>query len=147
MRTPSDPWHFARPELAGGYLQAFDLGLVSARGLFARRRMGKSEFLKHDLLPAAEAAGYLAAYTNLWDDADHPGQAIAAAILSAAKPRGLAQFWDDLSTPIRKMKAGGKLPLGVEASVELDLADKESGGSGHPGGASGRPTRPASGWS
>ncbi|MDN8612157.1 hypothetical protein [Variovorax ginsengisoli] len=125
MRTPSDPWHFARPELAGGYLQAFDLGLVSARGLFARRRMGKSEFLKHDLLPAAEAAGYLAAYTNLWDDADHPGQAIATAILSAARPKGLAQFWEDLSTPIRKMKAGGKLPLGVEGSLELDLADKE----------------------
>ena len=125
MSTPSDPWHFARPELAKRYLQAFELGLVSARGLFARRRMGKSEFLKHDLLPAAEGAGYSAAYTNLWDDTDHPGQAIAAAILAAVQPKGLGRFWQDLSTPIRKMKAGGKLPLGVEGSVELDLAEKE----------------------
>ncbi|VTU46548.1 putative ATPase (AAA+ superfamily) (plasmid) [Variovorax sp. SRS16] len=125
MSTPADLWHFARPDLASRYLQAFDLGLVSARGLFARRRMGKSEFLKHDLLPAAEAAGYAAAYTNLWDDTDHPGQAIAAAILSAVQPKGLARFWDDLSTPVRKMKAGAKLPMGVEGSVELDLADKE----------------------
>jgi hypothetical protein len=39
-----DPWHFARPELARAYLQSFELGLTSARGLFARRRMGKSEF-------------------------------------------------------------------------------------------------------
>lgn len=37
----SDPWHFARPELADAYLNAFDLKLSSARGLFARRRMGK----------------------------------------------------------------------------------------------------------
>jgi hypothetical protein len=36
--------------------------------------MGKSEFLKHDLLPAAMHDGYLAAYTNLWDSTDHPGQ-------------------------------------------------------------------------
>jgi hypothetical protein len=65
MSELSDPWHFPRPELAQSYLRGFDLGLTSARGLFARRRMGKSEFLKHDLLPAAMHDGYLAAYTNL----------------------------------------------------------------------------------
>lgn len=123
--STSDPWHFPRPELAQNYLAGFDLGLVSARGLFARRRMGKSEFLKHDLLPAAASAGYVAAYTNLWDDPDHPGQAIATAVLLALQPRGLGKFWEDLSTPIRKLKAGGKLPLGVEGSLELDLAQKE----------------------
>ncbi|VWX61066.1 conserved hypothetical protein [Burkholderiales bacterium 8X] len=125
MSTSPDPWHFGRPELAASYLQAFDLGLVSARGLFARRRMGKSEFLKHDLLPAAQAAGYAAAYTNLWEDTDHPGQAIAGAILSAVEPKGLARFWAELSTPVRKLKAGGKLPIGVEGTVELDLAERE----------------------
>ena len=52
--------------------EELDLGLTSARGLFARRRMGKSEFLKHDLLPAALRAGYQAAYTNLWDDTECP---------------------------------------------------------------------------
>ncbi len=125
MSEPTDPWHFARPDLAQAYLQGFDLGLTSARGLFARRRMGKSEFLKHDLLPAALRAGYLAAYTNLWDDTEHPGQALATAIVLAVQPRGLGKFWDDLNTPIRKLKGTGKLPLGVEAGLELDLADKE----------------------
>ncbi len=91
MSEPTDPWHFARPDLAQAYLQGFDLGLTSARGLFARRRMGKSEFLKHDLLPAALRAGYLAAYTNLWDDTEHPGQALATAIVLAVQPRGLGQ--------------------------------------------------------
>ncbi|MDO9198931.1 hypothetical protein [Rhodoferax sp.] len=125
MSEPTDPWHFPRPDLAQAYLQGFDLGLTSARGLFARRRMGKSEFLKHDLLPAALRAGYLAAYTNLWDDTDHPGQALATAIAQATQPKGLGKFWEDLNTPIRKLKGGGKLPLGIEGSLELDLADKE----------------------
>ena len=125
MSELTDPWHFPRPDLAQAYLQGFDLGLTSARGLFARRRMGKSEFLKHDLLPAALRAGYLAAYVNLWDDTDHPGQALATAILLATQPKGLGKFWEDLNTPIRKLKGGGKLPLGIEGSLELDLADKE----------------------
>ena len=125
MSALTDPWHFARPELAAAYLQGFDIGLTSARGLFARRRMGKSEFLKHDLLPAALHAGYLAAYVNLWDDTAHPGQALASAILQATQPKGLDRFWQDLSSPIRKLKAGGKLPVGLEGFFEVDLAEKE----------------------
>lgn len=125
MRELIDPWHFPRPDLAQAYLRGFDLGLTSARGLFARRRMGKSEFLKHDFLPAALQAGYLAAYTNLWEDTEHPGQALANAILLAAQPTGLGKFWENLHAPIRKLKGGGKLPLGIEASLELDLAEKE----------------------
>jgi hypothetical protein len=125
MSELADPWHFSRPELAQAYLQGFDLGLTSARGLFARRRMGKSEFLKSDLLPAAAHAGYLVAYTNLWDSTEHPGQALVTAILLATQPKGLAKFWEGLNSPIRKLKGGGKLPLGVEGSVELDLAEKE----------------------
>src|SRR5208282_5220179 len=108
--APKDPWHFARRELAKAYLDGFDLGLTSARGIFARRRMGKSEFLKHDLLPAALRAGFLAAYTNLWDAADHPGEALASAILLATRPKGLRRFWRDLNAPITKLTGGGKLP-------------------------------------
>jgi hypothetical protein len=125
MSDLSDPWHFPRPDLAQAYLQSFDLGLTSARGLFARRRMGKSEFLKYDLLPAAADAGYLAAYTNLWDATDHPGQALATAVFLSTQPKGLSKFWAGLNTPIRKLKGGGKLPLGIEGSIELDLAEKE----------------------
>lgn len=125
MNALTDPWHFPRPDLAQAYLQGFDHGLTSARGLFARRRMGKTEFLKHDLLPAAIRAGYQAAYTNLWEDTDHPGQALATAILLATQPRGLGKFWEDLNTPVRTLKGGGKLPLGVEATLELGLEEKE----------------------
>ena len=60
-------WHYARPELAKKYLDLFEIGLTSARGLFARRRMGKTEFLKKDFIPAAEKKGYVVVYTNLWE--------------------------------------------------------------------------------
>ncbi len=120
-----NPWHYHRPDLAQAYLQGFDLGLTSARGLFARRRMGKTEFLKHDLLPAALASDYLAAYTNLWDDTEHPGQALANAIALATQPKGLGRIWAGLGSPIKKLKGGAKLPGGVEGAIELDLAEKE----------------------
>lgn len=106
-------------------MHGFDLGLTSARGIFARRRMGKTEFLKQDLLPAAVNAGYLAAYTNLWDASEHPGQALATAILLATQPKGLSRFWAALRAPISMLKSSGKLPLGIEGSLELDLSDKE----------------------
>ena len=125
MSEPTDPWHFARPDLAQAYLQGFDLGLTSARGLFARRRMGQSEFLKHDLLPAAIRAGYLAAYTNLWDDTEHPGQALASAIVLAVQPKGLGKFWEDLNRPIGKIKGSATVPGGIGGTLELDLAEKE----------------------
>lgn len=124
MTNLTDPWHFARPGLAHAYLQGFGIGLTSARGLFARRRMGKSQFLKFDLLPAAVDEGYLAVYTNLWDDTDHPGQALATALMSAAQPTALGRLWESLNTPITKLKGGGKLP-GLEGSFELDLAQRE----------------------
>jgi hypothetical protein len=42
-----------------------------------------------------------------WDSTDHPGQALAIAILLATQPKGLGKFWTDLNAPIRKLKGGG----------------------------------------
>ena len=58
-KTPGDAWHYPRPDLAAKYLQIFEVGLTSACALFAKRRMGKSEFLEQDLMPAAREAQYL----------------------------------------------------------------------------------------
>ena len=73
-------WHYPRPLLAKKYLDLFDMGLTSARGLFARRRMGKTEFLKKDFIPAAEKAGYLVVYTNLWELEIDPATALVSAL-------------------------------------------------------------------
>ena len=50
---------------------------------------------------------------------------MATAMVLAVQPKGPGRFWDDLNTPICKLKGVGKLQLGLEASLEIDLADKE----------------------
>lgn len=121
--TPTtDPWHFARPELADRYLRTFDVGLISARALFAKRRMGKSEFLEQDLIPAARAAGYVTVYLNLWDARNGPASAILAALMRALRPRGLGRLTRSLRQPLKRVKASAKLGLLAEGSLEADLA-------------------------
>ncbi|QYY34143.1 hypothetical protein K2O51_32800 (plasmid) [Cupriavidus pinatubonensis] len=124
MRTGEnlpDPWHFARPELAKAYLQAFDLKLSAARGLFARRRMGKTEFLRRDLMPEAVTQGYLTAYTNLWDNRTSPETALVTALTEALEPKGAAAFLSKLRTPVKKVKASAKLGGSIEGSLEAEL--------------------------
>ncbi|WP_250469798.1 ATP-binding protein [Caballeronia sp. GAFFF2] len=122
-----DPWHFARPALAASYLDAFDLKLSSARGLFARRRMGKTEFLQQDLLPAARERGYLVAYTNLWESRIDPDIALVSAIADALAPQGIKAVLSALGRPVRKIKAGAKLPGVLEGSLEAEIASEQSG--------------------
>jgi hypothetical protein len=128
MRKPEtiepDPWHFPRPELAEAYLKAFDLKLSSARGLFARRRMGKTEFLRRDLLPAAAAAGYLIAYTNLWDNRSAPDIALVAALTDALEPQGVKAVLTKLGQPLKKIRASAKIPGGAEGALEAETNRK-----------------------
>lgn len=119
--SQTDPWHFPRPDLAAMYLRAFDLKLSAARGLFARRRMGKTEFLRQDLMPAAVEQGYLTAYTNLWDNRSSPETALVMALAEALAPKGASAVLARLRTPVKKIKASAKLPGGVEGAVEAEL--------------------------
>ncbi|CAN7280872.1 ATP-binding protein [Trinickia sp. LjRoot230] len=104
-----------------GYLQAFDLKLSSARGLFARRRMGKTEFLRRDLLPAAIAHGYLVAYTNLWDNRSEPDAVLVAALADALEPQGVKGVLSRIGRPVRTVKASARIP-GAEGAIEAQLA-------------------------
>ena len=78
MTKKQSNWHYARPKLAQKYLNLFRLGLLSSRCLFARRRMGKTEFLKNDFLPVAKNEGYAVASVNLWDSQVDPARAIVS---------------------------------------------------------------------
>jgi hypothetical protein len=125
--TPGkDPWHFPRPDLADAYLSAFDLKLSSARGLFARRRMGKTEFLQRDLLPAARQRGYLTAYTNFWDIRSAPDAALVFALSEALEPQGVNAVLAKLGKPVKKVKATAKIPGGAEGSLEADFAQPKT---------------------
>lgn len=117
----ADHWHFARPQLAQAYLSTFELGLSSARGLFARRRMGKTEFLLKDFIPAAQQASYLTAYVNLWDNRTEPARALIGACYQAIEPKGVDKWLAKLKNPVKKLRASGKLAHLGEASVEAEL--------------------------
>jgi hypothetical protein len=123
MRT--DQWHFARPRLASSYLELLDLGLSSARTLFARRRMGKTEFLQQDLAPAAAKAGYLTAYVNLWEDREEPAGALVAALYTAIEPDWMEQLLKRAKAPLKRLKASGRLHGVGEGSIEAELSQDE----------------------
>lgn len=118
----ADTWHYPRCELARAYLQLFSLGLSSARGLFARRRMGKTEFLKQDFIPEAEKQGYMTVYVNLWDNKDDPGGALVGALYQAMEVQGWAKLLEKLRQPVKKIKASAEVPGLAKGAVEADLA-------------------------
>jgi hypothetical protein len=122
-KSKPDPWHFARPELAQRYLQTFQIGLISAQALFAPRRMGKSEFLEQDLIPAAQKSGLLTAYLNLWDAREHPRGALISALARAGSPRGLSVLIKKLKAPLKKVKASAKISGIAEGSLEAELTE------------------------
>jgi hypothetical protein len=103
------------------YLSAFDLKLSSARGLFARRRMGKTEFLQRDLLPAAVERGYLVGYTNLRDNRSAPESALESALTNALEQQGVNAALAKLRKPVGRVKATAKIPSGAEGSLEAEL--------------------------
>jgi hypothetical protein len=122
-KITADPWHFARPELAQKYLQTFEIGLISAQALFAPRRMGKSEFLEQDLIPAAQKSGLLTAYLNLWDAREHPRGALIGTLARASSARGFSALIKKMKAPLKKVKASAKVTGLAEGSVEAELVE------------------------
>jgi hypothetical protein len=125
-KTSRDPWHYPRPELAAKYLQVFDVGLTSACALFAKRRMGKSEFLEQDLMPAAREAQYLTVYLNLWDARSQPAPALLSALTRALRPTGFGRLARSLKRPLKNVKASAKLAGIAEGSLEAELGSADA---------------------
>jgi len=127
MRNPMPTsWHFARPQLAEHHLRAFDLGLISATALHAKRRMGKTEFLTKDLTPKAMERGYVVGYCNLWQEDHDPAEAIAEAITACSAPRHvLAKVREKLKSRVSTLKVSGKIAGMAEGGAELELKEAE----------------------
>jgi hypothetical protein len=96
-------WHCARPELAKSYLALLQAGPVVSTTIFAPRRTGKTVFLRQDLTPAAQKAGFLVAYSDLWQTRLSPGIALIRGLEEALEPRIFTQkAWTKLREPIKK---------------------------------------------
>ena len=119
----------SRSALAAGYLDTLRAGLISSLVLFAPRRKGKTEFLLEDLLPAAEAAGYLTVYCSMWQNRSDPLAALLAALANAARPKTIgAKLHSRLLRPFKKTSLEFEVGhLGkVKAEAEFNAAEASS---------------------
>jgi len=116
-------WHCARPQLAKRYLALLQAGPVVSTTVFAPRRTGKTVFLRKDLTPAAEAAGFTVAYVDLWQTRLNPGIAIVRGLEEALIPKTLAQkALHKLQEPVRKVKASGSAGE-LKGAIEVEMGD------------------------
>ena len=120
-----DPWHYPRTALADQCLKSLGIGLSKSLVLFARRRMGKTEFLRKDLLPAAEKAGYITIYVSLWESGEDPKSVLLDAIRTAAEGEGIISgIWRRLGRPGSKIGVGANAgTIGAQASWEQETVE------------------------
>lgn len=121
-------WHCPRPKLAQAYLQLLGSGLVVSTCIFAPRRTGKTVFLRQDLTPAAQQAGYAVAYADLWQTPLDPGTALVRALEEALQAKSLgSRVMKGLRTPIKKLKASAEVSsIKGEVELELDAVSKQA---------------------
>ena len=119
-----DPWHYPRTALADQYLKTLGIGLSKSLVLFAQRRTGKTEFLRKDLLPAAEMAGYTTIYVSLWESREDPKSVLLDAIRKAAEGEGIIPgIWRRLGQPGSKGVGANAGTVGAQASWEQGTAE------------------------
>lgn len=122
----SNDWHFPRPQLAKHYLDAFDLGLISAYALHARRRMGKTEFLIRDLTPAADRRGYAVGYCNLWQEDGSPLSALVDALGQMADGRKMGgKMRSRLASRVSKIALRARAAGMAEGTAEVEFKSKQ----------------------
>lgn len=115
-------WHFPRPELAQSHLDLMFSQGVRRLAFFGRRRIGKTEYLLRDLIPAAQTAGMGTLYCSLWEHKDRPHQGIIEALRRAspeAKP-AKTRVRGQLSLPDM-----GEAEIEVERSTQPRAASAE----------------------
>lgn len=81
--------YFPRADLVEQVHKLLDSGLVNALTMFAARRMGKTLFVRHELIPAAEAWHWRAVYIDLWVRRDQPELGLVEELEKAAKEQGV----------------------------------------------------------
>jgi hypothetical protein len=123
-------WHYSRNDLAGLYMDSFEIGLMPSKVIFAPRKKGKTEFLREDLLPLAEQRGYRVVYSSMWENRSDPAAALNTALIEAAKPRNAGKKFGkmlsrasgsmELSLPIfGNLKASVAIPKSAEQDKAL----------------------------
>ncbi|MEO0401482.1 MAG: ATP-binding protein, partial [Pseudomonadota bacterium] len=113
----NSPWHYPRTTFADQVLGAFLTGGSTALTLFAPRRTGKTQFLMHDLGPAAAAKGCTVIYASFWQTADTPVATLMHAIDSGLARPGLWQRTQNaLGGMTPKLRVA---PMGIGGEIDF----------------------------
>lgn len=107
-----DAPYFPRPDLLARVLRVYASGLRQAVTLFAPRRQGKTWFVLHELLPAAEETGWQPVYIDLWRMRSDPARGLVHALEREAGEG--SKSW------LKKLKVKAKVPLGP-AGLDVEL--------------------------
>lgn len=118
----NSPWHFPRTEFAERVMQSFISGGSTALTLFAPRRTGKTQFLVHDLAPAAEKRKCTVLYASFWQTSDTPVATLTHAIEGAIKT---PNFWRRTQNALTGMKPKIRIaPMGIGGEIDLSREQK-----------------------
>lgn len=108
-------WHYPRKDLTEQVMHAFDVGISDTLTLFAPRRMGKTTFVRRDLIPEAAKRGYMPVYVSFWDNRDDPASAMLQAIKLALSERN---WW----TRATHRLTGAQVTVKGSATGELEAS-------------------------
>lgn len=114
-----DPWHYPRAALAEQLLGLFTNGLASALVFFAPRRMGKTQFLRKDVLPLAEKHGWHVLYFSFLDCDGQATQLFSQAVVHFADEAGVLRKTRGLLRKVTKITGEA---AGIKAGIELQHA-------------------------
>eukprot|EP00903_Cladosiphon_okamuranus_P000969 g967.t1 len=104
-------------------MKSFVSGGSTALTLFAPRRTGKTQFLIHDLAPAAERLKCVVVYASFWQTADTPVDTLIHAIDSAMEKPG---FWQRAQTALTGLKPKIRIaPMGIGGEVDLSATPRQ----------------------
>ena len=104
-------------------MQSFIDGGSTALTLFAPRRTGKTQFLVHDLAPAAERRKCTVVYASFWQTADTPVATLTHAVDGAMKTTG---FWRRTESALSGMKTKIRIaPMGIGGEIDLSQAEDD----------------------
>jgi uncharacterized protein len=118
-----DLWHFPRSDLAQQVLGMFEAGLSSALIFFAPRRMGKTEFLRKDILPYAEKKGWKIFYFSFLDIGERVQEEFTNSLANFAEKNGAISNKNSILSRVRKI---GAEAVGVKANIEFEKSENIS---------------------
>ncbi len=109
-------WHFSRLPLAKQVIGMFESGLSTALVFFAPRRMGKTEFLLKDILPAAEKNDWQVCYHSFLDTSKNAEIAFTKSLQECFDEKDFLKKSKQLTHKIKNISAGF---VGMQGSIEL----------------------------